>query len=308
MRMLWSRLAKLLGALWLIVSLTFFAVYALPGDPARLVLGQRATPETLEAFRQSAGLNDPLAMQYLRFLIKTSEFEFGDSLVQRRPVSDLIAERTPQTLMLISSAVAVVAFFSFVAPLLIVLAGHGAWLAWLDRFWVAFAAAPPYVLAVLLLMLFGSWLELVSTIFEPAQLSSWILPALTLAAYPTAIVLKLFHQEIDAAQHGLYVLRARAMGFSKPFILLAEILPNAITPALAALANSLAFFITGTFFVEVVFGITGLGSLTYEAIRNNDLALLMGLCIVFAAAISIISAALEIALTLSNPRLRDRHD
>lgn len=308
MHIVWTRLAKLLVALWLIISLTFLAVYALPGDPARLVLGQRATPETLEAFRQSAGLNDPLALQYLHFLTKSAGFEFGESLVQRRPVSDLIAERTPQTLSLISTAVAVVVLFSFVAPLLIGLAGRDEWLAWLDRFWVTVAAAPPYVLAVLLLMLFGSWLEWVPTIFDPGYFSSWILPALTLAAYPTAIILKFFHQEIEVAQHSHYSLRARAMGFSKSFILLAEILPNAITPALAALANSLAFFITGTFFVEVVFGITGLGSLTYEAIRNNDLALLMGLCIVFAAAISIISAALEIALTLSNPRLRNRHD
>ncbi|MGH8549175.1 MAG: ABC transporter permease subunit, partial [Methylococcales bacterium] len=178
------------------------------------------------------------------------------------------------------------------------------WLVWLDRFWVAAAAARAYVLAVLLLMVFGGWLELVPTIFDSGQPSSWILPALTLAAYPTAIVLKLFHQEIEVAHRSLYAIRARAMGFSKPFILLAEILPNAITPALAALANSLAFFITGTFFVKVVFGVTGLGSLTYEVIRNNDLALLMGLCIVFAAAISIISTALEVALILSNPRLR----
>ncbi|MGH8549682.1 MAG: hypothetical protein ACRERU_13990, partial [Methylococcales bacterium] len=128
MRAVWPRLAKLFGALWLIISLTFFAVYALPGDPARLVLGQRAMLETLAAFRQSAGLNDSLAVQYLRFLAKTAELEFGDSLVQRRPVIDLIAERAPQTLMLVSAAVAVVALFSFAAPLFVELAERGPWL------------------------------------------------------------------------------------------------------------------------------------------------------------------------------------
>lgn len=308
MREVWSRLGRLLGALWLIVSLTFFAVYALPGDPARLILGQRANTETLEAFRQAAGLNDPLGAQYFHFLTKAAEFEFGDSLVQRRPIIDLIAERSPQTMVLVLAAIAVVAIFSLVIPLLIGLADHWSWLTWMDSFWGVPAAAPPYVLAVLLLLVFGGWLELVPTIFDPNIPLSWGLPALTLAAYPTAIVLKLFHQEIELAHGALYVTRARAMGFSKGFILLTEILPNAITPAVAALANSLAFFITGTFFVEVVFGVTGLGSLTYEAIRNNDLALLMGLCIVFATAITIISTSLEIALILSNPRLRNRHD
>jgi peptide/nickel transport system permease protein len=181
------------------------------------------------------------------------------------------------------------------------------WLAWLDRVWGSVAAVPPYVLAVLLLMVFGGWLELVPTIFDPELPVAWLLPAFVLAAYPTAIVLKLFHQEIEAARSSLYVLRARAMGFSEARILLTEILPNAITPALAALANSLAFFITGTFFVEVVFGMTGLGSLTYEAIRNKDLALLVGLCVVFAAVISIVSALLDMGLILANPRLRRQH-
>lgn len=301
------RIVRLAGALGLIVSLTFFAVYALPGDPARLILGQRATLETLEAFRAEAGLNDPLAVQYLRFVSRAAQLEFGDSLAQRRPVKDLIAERTPQTVGLVLAAIGVLVFLAFSLPLGLGLAGRMEWLAWLDRLWGSAAAIPPYVLAVLLLMVFGGWLELVPTIFNPELLVAWLLPAFVLAAYPTAIVLKLFHQEIEAARSSLYVLRARAMGLSEARILLTEILPNAVTPALAALANSLAFFITGTFFVEVVFGMTGLGSLTYEAIRNKDLALLVGLCVVFAAVISIVSALLDMGLILVNPRLRRQH-
>jgi peptide/nickel transport system permease protein len=80
-----------------------------------------------------------------------------------------------------------------------------------------------------------------------------------------------------------------------------------MTAALAALANGLAFFVTGTFFVEVVFGISGLGGLTYEAIRNKDIALLVGLCMVFAVTITAISVALEDVLRLLNPRLREAY-
>ena len=307
MREAWLRLGRLCAALWLIVSLTFFAVYALPGDPARVILGQRATPESLEAFRQTQGLNDPLAMQYFHFIAKATQLEFGDSLVQRRPVADLVSERTHQTTLLVIAAIGVVVFFSIILPLLIATAGRLSWLTNMDRFWGTVAAAPPYVLAVLLLMIFSEWLGWVTAIFDPKDLFSWILPAFTLAAYPTAIVLKLFHQGIEAAQTDLYVTRARAMGFSDASILVTEILPNIITPALAALANNFAFFVTGTLFVEVVFGVTGLGGLTYEAIRNNDLPLLMGLSVVFAAVIIIISTSLEIALILLNPRLRSHH-
>jgi len=306
-RALWTRAAFLAAALWVIVSIAFLCVYALPGDPARLVLGQRATRETLAEFRVRAGLEDPLYRRYWAFLARTARLDFGDSLVQRRPVKDVILERTPQTAGLVVAAVASVLVFSFVLPILLRLCQVRAGLRAFERFWAAVAVAPPYVLAVISLALFAGWLNWVPAIFEPSRLRSWVLPALVLAAYPTAIVLRLFHQQLEDALSSPYVLRARAMGFSERRILLAEVLPNALTAALAALANGLAFFVTGTFFVELVFGISGLGGLTYEAIRNKDIALLVGLCMVFAATITAISVTLEVVLRFLNPRLRETY-
>ena len=95
------------------------------------------------------------------------------------------------------------------------------------------------------------------------------------------------------------------MGFPYRTILVHEALPNAMTAALAALANGLAAFWTGTFFVEVIFGIGGLGQLTYEAISNKDIALLAALCLVFAIGITVISATLEVCQLLLDPRLRE---
>jgi len=306
-RALCTRAAFLIAAVWVIVSIAFLCVYALPGDPARLVLGQRATPEALAEFRLRAGLDEPLYRRYVAFLRRTAELDFGESLVQRRPVQDLILERAPQTAGLIAAAVASVLVFSFVLPILLRLLGTRSGLRVFERFWAGAAVAPPYVLAVVVLAIFAGWLNWVPAIFEPSQLRSWALPALVLAAYPTAIVLRLFHQQMEQAFNSPYVLRARAMGFSERRILLSEVLPNALTTALAALANGLAFFVTGTFFVEVVFGISGLGGLTYDAIRNKDIALLVGLCIVFAVSITAISVTLEAALRFLNPRLREAH-
>lgn len=301
------RLARLTIAIWLIVSFAFLLVYALPGDPARLILGQRASAETVEQFRSATGLNQPLAHQYARFIERSMQLDFGESLVQRRPVRDVIAERAQQTLILAFVAMMMVLVFAFVIPII-----NAIWLPTkasqgMSHVWGAFAAMPPYVLAVVLLMFFGAGLRWVPMLFNADRPLSWLLPALVLATYPISIVLKLFQQELALAPSHLYAVRARAYGFSPREILISEILPNILTPSLAAFANSLAFFVTGTFFVEVVFGITGLGGLTYESIRNKDLPLLVGLCVVFATAITLISVFLEMAITIINPHVRQHH-
>jgi len=100
---------------------------------------------------------------------------------------------------------------------------------------------------------------------------------------------------------------ARAYGYGESDVLLRFAIPNAITTSLAAVANGLAFFVTGSFFVEVVFGIGGLGTLAYEAVRNKDVPVLVGLSIVFTVAICAISTCLQILLESLDPRVRRQH-
>jgi ABC-type dipeptide/oligopeptide/nickel transport system permease component len=104
-----------------------------------------------------------------------------------------------------------------------------------------------------------------------------------------------------------YVLRARAQGNGDASILLREALVNALSAPLSAMANGLAYFFTGTFFVEVAFGIGGLGSLTYDAVRNKDVTVIAGVCLFFAIAISAMSFVLDVAHHVLVPRLRRNH-
>jgi len=302
------RLLVLLATVFLVLTLSFFCAYHLPGDPARLILGPRATTAAIQQFRHQAGLDQPVPLQYLRFLERLLSMDLGDSLAQHRSVAELIRERTPDTVGLVSGAAIMLVLFSFVVPILLRLLradrlrhGH-------QVFWTSLAVAPPYVLAVLFLILFAGWLEWVHAIFNPGQLSAWILPCLVLTAYPTALVLKLFESEIGRVLDSGYVARARAYGFSPGSILVSETLPNALAAALAALANGVASFVTGTFFVEMVFGVPGLGSLTYDAIRNNDFPLLLPLCLIFALSIAGISALLDLTQLAINPRLSSAHE
>lgn len=302
-----KRLLRLFATIWLIVTIAFFCAYRLPGDPARMILGQKATAESLREFRRKTGLDQPLATQYLRFIGRVAKLDLGDSLVQRRPVASLIAERCGRTATLIGASVILLALFGIIATILIRLIRHTFAERLYGSLWIGLAVAPAYVLALLSLLIFAGWLQWVPVVFDPGRLRAWLLPAFVLTAYPAAVVIRLLNNQITTVLQTSYVRTARAYGYGELDILFRFAVPNAITPSIAAFANGLAFFVTGSFFVEVVFGIGGLGTLAYEAVRNKDVPVLMGVSIVFAAAICFISTGLQMFLEFLDPRVRRRH-
>ena len=118
-----KRLLMLLGGLALILFISFFAIYRLPGDPARMILGPRASAESIAEFRALNGLNDPVLTQFARFSWKVAALDLGESLNYRRPVIDLLNERSSQTLKLIGYAFSVLVVFAIVLPLCLRAAG-----------------------------------------------------------------------------------------------------------------------------------------------------------------------------------------
>jgi peptide/nickel transport system permease protein len=241
-------------------------------------------------------------VQYTRFVKRALTLDLGESLVQRRPVADLIRERAGQTAILIVISLGFLALCGLVLPICLRLVEWQLPPKVYGSFWTFLAIAPPYVLSILSLLAFASWLRWIPVSFDTTRPSAWIVPALVLAAYPTAVIIRLLNDQIDNVLGSPFIRTARAFGYSEPQVLLSFALPNAITPAMAAFANGVAFFVTGTFFVEVVFGIGGLGTLAYEAVRNKDVSVLVGVSIVFAGAICSISAVLQLLLLALDPR------
>jgi peptide/nickel transport system permease protein len=247
-----------------------------------------------------------MAVQYARFVQRAARLELGDSLVQRRPVLSLLRERGSQTLTLLLVATVLLATFGLIVPVLLQLRlpliGRRVVSETYAACWTLIAIAPPYVLAIVALLLGAVRLALVPVTFDPARASAWLLPAAVLAAYPIAVTIRLLNEQIEQARQAPYVTAARALGYAERDVLLRFAVPNALTPAMAALANGLAFFVTGSFFVEVVFGISGWGTLAYEAVRNKDIAVLVGVTIIFGAGICVISALLQLVLLTLDPR------
>lgn len=291
MRRFSKQILMLLLTLWLLATGVFVCLYALPGDPARLILGPQASADSVTQFRRVAGLEEPIGQQYLQYLMKLVRLDLGSSWLYRRPVATLLLERGGTTLKLVAASGALVLVASFLLPISLRLANAKHWLKAPDAVLTILATVPPYLLGICALQVFAGWLGWFPVLFEPRHWISWIIPALVLAAYPAALMFRLFDDGLERELSSAYCRRARAFGLPRVHVVLREAMPNAMAAALAGAANSIAFFVTGTFFVEVVFGIGGWGRLAHDAIRNRDLALLGPLCLIFAAIVAFVMQA-----------------
>jgi len=286
-----------------VVATAFLIVDLQPGDPARLILGTRATPAALDSFRNAHGYDRPFLERFARFSWNALQLDLGDSLVQRRPVRTIIFERLSNSARIILTALLLVLFASVLPCLLLsnprfrfprLVFGH---------FLSAVSATPPYVVAIILL-LSGGVIAGDVLFFDNIRPTTWILPSLALAAYPAGLLFQLLAQELERTSFSLYALRARAFGFRYRHILFREILRNAAIPAVASLANSVAYFLTGSVFVEAVFGVPGIGLFTYDSIRNKDVPALLGCVVIFAALVCLLSTVFEFCLWLLDPSRR----
>ncbi|MBX3670128.1 MAG: ABC transporter permease [Rhodocyclaceae bacterium] len=294
-----------LVTLWAVLTLSYVCLYTLPGDPARIILGPQASAESIQDFRRSAGLDGSWWQQYASYLRRLINLDLGDSFALRRPVASLIAERGQVSLKLAGAAFAVVLAVSILTPLGLKSVGANSALFAIEFGAQITAFAPPYVLAIVSLLVVGGCWGLVPIIFDAERAGSWWLAAGVLSAYPAALLLRVFGTELDAQMRRPYALRARASGFSTTRTLWREALPNAVPVALAALANSLAFFVTGAFFVEIVFGVPGLGRLGQDALRQRDVALLAGVCIAFSAFVVVLGLVLDLLIQQRGPWRKD---
>ena len=306
-RYLLRRLGWALVMLFGISLITFVVAYRLPGDPAALLAGPQATPEVIAGIRRNLHLDDPLPVQYGRFVGRLLQGDLGTSYVSGQPVAQEIGARLPATLTLAfagwSCWLLLGTLFGLFAAARPTPAREGTLLA----FSVLGASVPTFWVGILLLYVFAVRLPWFPTggYGEP---SSLVLPMLTLAASGVAYYSRLVHANLSEVLSQDYVRTARAKGLSPRAVLLRHALRNALLPLVTLAGADLAALLGGVVFTEAVFAWPGMGLLALSAVQDRNVPVILGVVLVSATFVVLGNLIVDLLYPLLDPRIRHSGD
>ncbi|MCB2136950.1 MAG: ABC transporter permease [Rhodobacteraceae bacterium] len=316
MSVIWTMVAKRLGlgilTLFVISLIIFGATELLPGDLAKSILGQSATPETVAAFRKELGLDLPAHTRYLNWLFGALQGDFGTSLANKRPIADLISSRLGNTLFLALYAAAISVPLSLALGVLAALYRNSIFDRAANALALTSISFPEFFVAYILIFvlaqsgLFPSMAQVDARTGFGEMLYKTFLPALTLTLVVTAHMMRMTRAAIINLLASPYIEMARLKGMKPMRVILKHALPNALAPIITVVALNLAYLITGVVVVEVVFVYPGLGQLMVDSVAKRDFPVVQAVALIFAAAYVLLNLTADVLSTLSNPRLVHR--
>jgi glutathione transport system permease protein len=298
-----GRLAGILPVLLVISVFVFGFVHLLPGDPARLVAGSDATQQDVELVRQDLGLDQPLWVQYGRFLGNAVQGEFGRSMKSKRPVSQEIGERFMPTFYL--TVVAMV--WATLAGLLIGVASATTRGRWQDHVGMVVAvsgiAFPSFWLGLLMIDLFSVKLGWLPT----SGYGTWqhyVMPSLTLGLGVAAVMARFTRSAFIEIAREDYVRTARAKGVPARLVVWKHTLRNALIPIITMVGLQFGFLLGGSIVVETVFSWPGLGRLLVDSVNYRDYTVIQAEILLFSLEFIIINLLVDVLYAFANPEIR----
>ena len=301
-KLILGRIFSMILVLWVIVTATFVLMHAIPGGP---FTAEKALPEAvLKNIEARYHLNDPLPKQYVDYLGNLLRGDLGPSFkYESRTVNEIIAESFPVSAELGAAAVALSVIVGIPAGM----AGALYQNRWPDHLVMLFAtigiSVPSFILATVLIYTFALWLKLL-----PAAM--WggpefiILPALALAGMPTAFVARLTRSSMLEILAQDYIRTARAKGLSAFTILWRHALKNALLPVVTYLGPMIAAIFTGSFVIESIFAIPGLGRHFVTSIYNRDYTVILGITVFYSALLVFMNFLVDLTYVWLDPRIK----
>jgi len=280
-------------------------MYVIPGDPARLMLGQRADIASIDAVRKQLGLDEPLYVQYGAFMLKAVQGDLGRSYSSNRDVLTTILDTFPATALLAVSAL----ILSSIIGILIGVISSVKPYTFADNLSMLVAlfgiSFPPFALGLIMALVFGAWLKWfpISGYINNGMIYL-VLPMLTLALRPLAIIARLTRSSMLDVLGQDYVRTARAKGVSEWKVIIRHALRNALNPVITTISAWLAALLGGTFFIEYIFNWPGIGLLAINSILSLDFPMIQGTVLFTAVIFIIVNMIVDVIYAFLDPKVK----
>ena len=300
--LLGTRLRQLIWVVFGIATLVFFLT-RLSGDPALAVVGSDATTDQIEVVREELGLNDPVLVQYGRFLRRLVVLDFGTSFQFRQPAIDVVMDRLPYSIYLAGTSILVAVGVG--VPLGIALAtGRKRWYARpIAAFSVLAQSAPSFVVGILLILFFSVRWDIFPT-GGSESLRSIVLPTITLSSFMLARQLRLVQAYAWEELAAQYVRTARSLGYSDRRIHYRHILRNVLVPLVSLLGIEFGLFVGGAVITEAVFAWPGLGRLMVTAVTARDYPVIQAGVFMVSVTVVVVNFIVDLLYQIIDPRIR----
>jgi peptide/nickel transport system permease protein len=303
----------------LVVALISFTLFQFVGDPINNMVGQESTVAQREALRESLGLNDPIPLQFVKWLGHAAQGDFGRSYRMGKPVSELIAQRLPATLELVF--VSAVLALALGVPMGVYTGLHRE--SWLSRVFLTVSligiSLPTFLIGILMILTFGVWLGWLPTFGRggTVMLGSWetslltlrgwshlIMPAFTLALFQLTLIMRLVRAEMLEVLRTDYIKFARARGLRDRSINFGHALKNTLVPVITIMGLQIGALLAFSIITETVFQWPGMGLLILQAIQFVDIPIMSSYLVLIALFFVLINLAVDLLYYAVDPRLR----
>jgi len=282
--------------------LVFFLV-RLTGDPASLFLPIDASEEAREKFRELNGLNDPLMVQFFRYIGDLIQLDFGVSMRRAEPAIDAVLRGFEWTLWLAAITIGLVTLMSVLIGSLAAFRAGGIFDRIVTFFSLIGASAPDFWIAIVAIVIFSvnlGWLPTSGT----GSFWHWIMPISVLFIRPFGLILQVVRGSMLSVLSSGYIKTARAKGVKDRAIIFVHGLRNAMLPVITVISDQAAGLLNGAVIVETIFGFPGVGKLMIDSILQRDFAVVLASIIVTAVAIFVMNIIVDILYALLDPRIR----
>ena len=299
--------------LLLISLIVFTGVRLIPGDPARVLAGTDADAAGLEEIREKYGLNDPVAIQYLRWLGLGLTGDFGESIRTRQSVARMVATKLPITIELALLSLLVALAIAIPAGVVAAVRRNTVWDVLASGISLAGVSVPNFWLGIMLILLVSvrlGWLP-ASGYVSPlddllGNLLRMLMPALVLGTGLAAVLMRQTRNSMIEVLSADYVRTARAKGLSQPVVVIRHALRNGLIPVVTILGLQMGALMSGAVVTEQIFVLPGFGRLIVESVFTRDYPLVQGVVLITASSYVLINLLVDVSYTVLNPRIRIR--